>query len=150
MVLQLALIQCILDVIVVHVRHGHEVFLRLMSHHDGYQIFKFARGAEEDFTLAVLGVLLDVERDGLRYAEVFHCFRYCHTELRAQIEKMVDGMPRIENNSGMLKDRDFLLSEFLRRKALHLNKGAEHDFNAMLFGDVVVRRLFRSRLGLRH
>ena len=53
-----------------------------------------------------------IEGDCLRGAEVFHCLRHVEAGFFCDAEEMVDCRFCGENDSGVLRERYFLLSEF--------------------------------------
>ena len=76
------------------------------------QIVEFARFSEENLAFAVDGVFLQIEGDCLRGAEVFHCLGHVEAGFFCDAEEMVDCRFCGENDSGVLRERYFLLSEF--------------------------------------
>lgn len=50
----------------------------------------------------------------------------------------------------MIKNRDFLLSELFGRQALNFDERAEINFHTVLLSNIIIWRLFRSRLRLRY
>ena len=56
------------------------------------QVSKFSSSTEEYFTLAVLNVFLNIQSDGFRSTEIFHCFRNCYAQLCTQAKEVIDSM----------------------------------------------------------
>ena len=78
-----------------------------MLHHQGEQATHLAIIAKKDLTFAVLHILLNVKGDGLRHAEIFHCFGHSHAQFSAQSEEVINSVARSEYNSRMIKDSHF-------------------------------------------
>ena len=74
----------------VHVRHRDEIFLRFMLYDRWHQIFNLSGSTEEDFTFAILHILLNVQCNRFCDTEILHCFRNSHTQLRTQIKEVID------------------------------------------------------------
>ena len=71
-VLNLILIQQILHVIIVYIRHWYQVLFSLMLNNGRYQIVNLPGVSEENLTLTILHILLDIQSNGLRHAEILH------------------------------------------------------------------------------
>ena len=93
-VLNLILIQQILHVIIVYIRHWYQVLFSLMLNNGRYQIVNLPGVSEENLTLTILHILLDIQSNGLRHAEILHCFGNCHTQFCTQVEEMINSMTR--------------------------------------------------------
>ena len=105
---------------------------------------------KRNFTLAVDDVFLQVERHGLRLADVLHRFGNGDTRLLANTEKAVDGRARRENYGRMIQYLDPLLPELLERNARYPNERMIIDGYALSARQFEERRLFGdSRLRLR-
>ena len=76
----------------VYVRHGDKVLLRLMLQDGCKQAVHLTGSAEKHLAFPVLDILLDVEGDCLRNAEVFHVIRHIDPQFGAQVEEMIYSM----------------------------------------------------------
>ena len=87
-------------------------------------------------------------QDYFRNAEILHVIRYGHSQILAHVKEVINAMPGGENNSRMIQDGNALLSELLGGKALHLDKRSEYQLYTIFFGNIKIRRFFRSGLRL--
>ena len=93
--------------------------------------------AERDFPLAVDDVFLQIERHGLRLADVFHGFGHGDTGLFADVEEAVDGGARGEDDGRMVENLDTLAAELLQRDADDADKRFVFDGDVVLPGEFV-------------
>ena len=138
------------DIVVVVVAHRHEIFLLLVLGHCGQKVFHLARCTKEHLAFAILHVFLDVERNGLGYAKILQRLGNGYAQLFGQLEKVVDGVARCKHDSRVIGNTYLLLAKLFGRDAFHLNKGAEHQINAILSLYIEVGRLITRRFGLRY
>ena len=132
-------LESILDVVVMDARLRQEVGLFGVLQDDGKQTVERACGAEEHLALAVLDVLLDVKRHGLGGTEILHRLGDVDAHLLTELEKVVDGVARGEDDSGMLGENGHLLStEFLWGETLYLNELLEVDLHIIFLCNLVV------------
>ena len=80
--LNIILIQQILHVIVMYIRHRNEIFLCFMFHNRRNQIFNLTRSSEENLTLTILHIFLNVKSNSFCYTKILHRLRDRHTQLR--------------------------------------------------------------------
>ena len=104
-----------------------------MLHHEGDEVVDTACGAEEDLTLAILHIFLDVKRDRLSDTEVLHVLWDIESKLLRQLEEEVDGMTRCEHHGGMGKDAYLLLAEFLAGEPFYFNERSEDQLHSVFF-----------------
>ena len=93
-------------------------------------------------------ILLQIERNALGCAEVFHCIGDGDAQALAQCEKVVNGCASCKNYCSMVENRHLLLAKFFGRNALDLNKGAKNYLDIVFLCDIVVGRFLCCRLGL--
>ena len=75
-----------------NVGHRYEITLCLMLEDRSHEAVYLTGIAEEHLTLAVLDILLDVERHGLGDAEILHVLRDVYSHLGAKLEEMVNSV----------------------------------------------------------
>ena len=106
---------------------------------------------ERNLAFAVDDVLLQIERHGLRLADVLHRLRYGDARLFADAEKTVHRRAGGENYGRMVEDFDSLAPELFQRDARHTDERLVFDLDLVLLGDFVERRFFDYRRpGLRN
>ena len=132
----------------VDIAYGHKELFGLVLYHLWQQVVDFTRCPEEHLTLAVLNIFLDIEGYRFGDAEILHILRDNNAHLLAQIEEVVDGMARCENDGRVVEDGYLLRPEFPRRKTFYFDERTEYYLYAVFFLNIEVRRLVRSRLGL--
>ena len=130
--------------------HRNEILLGLMLHHCGQQIVYLSRSTEEHLALAILYVLLYIERNGLSDTEILHVLGYLHTHFLCQLEEIINGMTRGEDDCRIVEDAYFLLTELLRAQSFNLYERTEYEFHVEVLGYVIIRRFLACRLGLRY
>ena len=116
----------------------YKIFLGLVLHHCGYERIDLAGCAEEHLALAVLYVFLDVQCYSLGHAEVLHVLGDCDAHLLGEVEIVVDGVARCEDNGCKVQQSNLLLAEFFGTQSLDLDEWAEHKFHAKVLGDIEV------------
>ena len=121
-----------------------------MLHHQGEQATHLAIVAKKDLTLTVLHILLNVKGDGLRHAEIFHCFGHSHAQFSAQSEEVINSVARSEYNSRMIKDSHLLCTELLGAQAFHFDKLLKVYRYIILARNVKIGRFVRCRFRLRN
>ena len=141
-------IKQILEFLSMNIGHRYEILLCLMLEDRSHQTVYLTGVAEEYLTLAILNVLLDIERYRLGDAEILHVLRYVDSHLSAQLEEMIYSMTRCEYNSGVVKYVDVLLSELFGTKRLNANEWFEHKLNTVLISQIKIGRLACGRLRL--
>ena len=92
-------VQQVLEIIVVNTTHRNEILLGFMLDHQRNQVGNLATRSKKHLAFAILYIFLDVQRNGFKYTEVLHVFRYGDAHLLGQREKMVYRMARSEHNS---------------------------------------------------
>ena len=125
-----------------------EIFLFLVFHHDFQKFFHLSGLGEEYLALAVLNVLLYIEGYLLWDEEVLHVFRDAYTQVFAQREEIVNGMPGIEDNGRIVEDVDVLCPKFFFRVPFYMDEWPEFEFNIIFCFQIKVRGFGRSRGGL--
>ena len=95
--------------------------------------------AKEHLTLTVLDIFLDIKRNCLGNAEIFHVLWYGYTQLSAKLEEMIYRVTRGKHYSGMVKNIDMLLPELLGAERLYANERLENKLNAILLSQVKIR-----------
>ena len=123
---------------VVDVALGYEEAFGAVTEDVREEVVYLACLAIEDFALAVLDVLLDVEGDGLGDAEVFHILGDVDAHLLAELEEMVDGMAAGEDDGGVTGDVYVLVAELSGGEGFDLDEGVEGYLDVMLAHEVVV------------
>ena len=123
---------------VVDVALGDEEAFGAVAEDLGEEVVDAACVAVEDFALAVLDVLLDVEGDGLGDAEIFHVFGDVNAHLPAELEEVVDGVAAGEDDGGVAGDVDVLVAELAGGEGFDFDEGVEGDLDAVLAHYVVV------------
>ena len=104
---------------------------------------------EKYLPLAVYDVFLQVQRDGLRVAEIFHSLGNRDARLLADPEKVVDRRPARENDRAVLQYLYPLTAELFQGDSLELDERVEPDIDAVFEYEFVIGRFFgdgRSRL----
>ena len=107
--------------------------------------------AEEDFALAVLYVVLQVEGDGLGGAEVLHVVADGLAQVLEHAEEVVDAVLAVEDDGGVVAYMDAGLAELGGCDAHHIEKLVESDVDIVFVDKISVGRLLQiSRRGLRN
>lgn len=99
---------------VVYIGYGQQELLAVVLAQRGYEVVELTGVAEEYFALAVDGIFLQIEGNGLGRAEIFHGFGYGDPQAFTQGEKVVNGCTGGEDDSRVFGQRYFLLTEFFR------------------------------------
>ena len=141
-------IEHILEFLCMDIGHRNEILFSLMLQNGSHQAVHLSGIAKENLTLAVLNILLDVERYCLGDAEILHILRDVYSHLGAKLEEMIYSMTRCEYNSGVVKYVDVLLSELFGTKRLNANEWFEHKLNTVLISQIKIGRLACGRLRL--
>ena len=97
---------------------------------------------KRDLAFAVDDVFLQVERYGLRLADVFHGFGHGDARLFADMEKTVDCRTRCEYDGRVREYFDPLGAELLQGDAFYADEGPVGDFHVVFLGQFVERGLF--------
>ena len=145
---QLLAVEQLGQTVVMHVAHGYEILLTLVLHHCRQQVVNLTRGTEEHLTLAILYVLLDIQRNRFCDTEILHVLGNGDTQLLSQCEKVVDGVTRSEHDGCVVQDVNLLRTEFLGSNTLHLDKRTEHQFYVKPLCYVIIGRLLARRFWL--
>ena len=66
---------------------------------------------EEDLSLALYDMLLEIVGYGFGGAEIFHCFRHLDTQIFAELEESVDSCTCREYDCSIIEDVDPLGAE---------------------------------------
>ena len=119
-----------------------------MLYHYGDKALDFAAFTVEYLTLAVLYILLYVQSDSFRYAEIFHGLGHVDAQLGAKSEEVVNCVTRGEYDSCVVENGDLLLSELLRAYSFYLNKLLKINSHTKLACDVKIGRFVRCRFRL--
>ena len=131
-----------------HVGNDVEELILIVLAQEGKEILKLACGAIENLAFAIDDVFLQIERDRLGGAEIFHGVGDGDAHLLAKTEEVVDSRACCEDDGGEIGDIDFLMTEFAGAQTLHLDERAENHLNAIAGSDVEVGRLFGRGSGL--
>ena len=129
-------------------RNGQQVLLFFVLVEQFHEVCECAVG-EKYFTLAVDDIFLQVERNGLRVAKIFHAFGNGDARLFADAEKTVDRGATGKDHGRMVEDLDPLAAKLLEGNPLDLDEGMKLDIEVVFRNDLVVGGLFdccRSRL----
>ena len=78
--------------------------------------------AVEYFSLAILHIFLNIQRNRLGKTEILHIIGNSHTQIFTQCKEVINSMTRQEHDCSVSGNRNFLLSEFFRGQSLYLNK----------------------------
>ena len=119
----------------------HKILLVLVLHHSGDERIELAGIAEEYLALAILHILLYVERDCLRNAEVLHILGDGDAHLLSECEVVVDSVTRCEHYGCEVEKTDLLLSEFFGAESFYFDEWAKDEFYAEVLCDVEIWRL---------
>ena len=84
--------------------------------------------SKEDFSLSVDNMFLQVKRNGLRYAEVFHCLRDGYPKLLAQFEEGVNCCSCSKDNCRVVRILIFCALNSLAVRGSTLKKGLKSIF----------------------
>ena len=103
---------------------------------------------EEYLALAVLDILLYIERNRLCNAEILHVLGYVYPHLSAQLEEVIYRITGSEYYSGVIKDIDMLLSELLGSERFNTDKRFENELYTIFISQIKIGRLACSRLRL--
>ena len=142
------LVQQILNLVIMDITQGYEEAFVLVLEHGWQQVIDFPGGTVENLTLAILNILLNVERYLLCYAKVLHVVTYDEAQILSKLEEVVDGVPRCEDDGAEVGKRNLLSSKFPGRKSFDLDERAKDELYAVAGSEIVVRRLFRRGLRL--
>ena len=97
-----------------HVGNGHKIFFFCMFADNCNQIIQLSGLSKKDLTLPIHNRFLQIYGNGLSHTEILHRFGNGNTQLLTQVKEMIDRRTSRENNSRMIQNRNFLLSELLR------------------------------------
>ena len=104
--------------------------------------------SEEDLSLSIDNVFLKVMCNGLRNAEVFHAVRDGNPHFLSNAKEVVNCGSAREYDSGMGKNVDSFLTEFLDRDSLHLDERAEVKLQVKFICQIGIRVFICDGLGL--
>ena len=105
---------------------------------------------KKDFSFSVDDIFLQIESYRFGHTEIFHRFRNRYPQSFTQLEKMINCCSCRENNSCVIQNRNFLLSEFFWGYFFYLNERTKLNIYTVLFCNVEIRRFLRSWLWLRN
>lgn len=105
----------------------------------GHETVHLTGIAKEYLALTVLDIFLDIKRNCLSNAEIFHVLWYGYAQLSAKLEEMIYRVTRGKHYSGMVKNIDVLLSELLGAERLYTDERLEDKLNAILLSQVKIR-----------
>ena len=91
-----------------------------------HQILK-ALFPEEDFSLSVHDIFLQVVGSCLADAKIFHGVRHFKPEFFSQTKEVINGISAGNNQSSVFCEINALLAKLLALDSLHVNKRAEID-----------------------
>ena len=97
-----------------HVGNGHKIFFFCMLADNCNQIIQLSCLSKKDFALSIHNIFLQIYGNGLSHTEILHRFRNGNTQFLTQVKEMIDRRTSRKNNSRMIQNRNFLLSELLR------------------------------------
>ena len=120
----------------------HEFFFLMLD----YQLDERRKRAvsERNLAFAVDDVFLQIERHGLRLADVLHGFGNGNAGLFADVEKTVDRRAGGEDHGRMGEYLDSLSAKFLQRDAYDTDERFVCDLHVVFLGEFVERRLFED------
>ena len=131
-----------------HIRNGHKIFFFCMLADNSNQIIQFSGLSKKDLTLSIHDIFLQIYSDGFSHTEILHRLGNGHAQFFTQVKEMVDRRTGCKNNGRMIQNRNFLLSELLRRKRFYFNEWPEVNLNSILLCNVEIRGLLGCRLRL--
>lgn len=102
----------------------------------------------KDLAFSVHHILLEIVSNGLGCAEIFHGIGNGHPRFLTHSEIMVHCIAAGKDHCRMVENSDPLFSEFPGRNGLNVDKGAKIDVEIEFPGQIKIRRLLGSRLGL--
>ena len=119
-----------------------------MLYHCRNEVVNLSCGTKENLALAIGSVLLNVEGDGLCDAEILGSFRHSDSHIFGELEEMVDGMARGEDNSCIIRYVHLLLTKLLCGDSFYLYERTEYQLYVKLLGYLVVWRISACWFGL--
>lgn len=105
---------------------------------------------EKDLALAVHDILLQVEGDALRAAEIAHRLGDAVANLESQTKEMINGRAAGEYDRGELGDVDLLLAKVVGADSLNVNERAKDELHTGLLGHTGKGGEAQVGLGLRN
>ena len=120
-----------------------EVFFSFVLAHHGEKFRPSSARSVEDFALAVLHVLLDVENDLFGDAEILHVLGQGDAKLFAEVEEVVDGVLGVEHHGGVVEDIDLLCTKLTRFDGFYFDERTEGEIHAEIAGNFVIGGFLR-------